>query len=98
MAVSRARSRADVGLRSFRCEFAVPIGGRDSAVHQEIAAGDKRSVRAHEERADGSYLIGSAGTSRRRNFDHAPIPVAPWPFKFVVRERSNNDSGADRID
>ncbi len=49
----------------FRCEFAEPIGRRDSAVHEEIAAGDKRTVSTHEQRANNSHFIRCARASRR---------------------------------
>ena len=41
-------------------EFAVEVGRGDSAVHEEVAAGDERPVGAQEKRADGSDLVWSA--------------------------------------
>lgn len=34
-------------LRSLRSEFTIPVGSRDSAVHQEIAAGDEPAIGPH---------------------------------------------------
>src|SRR5271165_6608663 len=31
---------------SFRGEFTIPVGGGNSAIHEEVAAGDERTVRA----------------------------------------------------
>lgn len=50
---------------SFRGEFAVVVGARDTAVHEEIAAGDERTVRAHQERADGSDFVRSTTAAGR---------------------------------
>ncbi len=62
---------------SFRCQFAVPVGRSDSAVHQEVASGDERTVRSHKERDDDPYLIGSAGTpAERRSRGAIQFPVA----------------------
>ena len=41
---------------SFRSEFAVPISGRDSSVHEEVAAGDERAVPPHQESANRPNL------------------------------------------
>ena len=40
-----------------RGELPVEVGRGDSAVHEEVAAGDERAVAAHEKRADGSDLV-----------------------------------------
>ena len=34
-----------------------------AAVHEEVAAGDKRAVAAHQESADGAHLIRRAGAA-----------------------------------
>ena len=44
--------------RSLRSEFVVPVGGRDSAIQQEVAAGDERSVRPHQERGTAPTSFG----------------------------------------
>ena len=48
--------------RLFRGEVAEPVGGGDAAIHEEIAAGDERSVRAHEQGTDVADLVGGTGS------------------------------------
>ena len=42
---------------SLRSEFAIPIGSRDPAIHEEVAAGDEPTVGAHEQRTHGSNFV-----------------------------------------
>jgi hypothetical protein len=70
---------------SRRAKFAVKVGGGHATVHEEVAAGDERPVGAHEQRADGPYLVWGAATSDRAQLDHAPVSLAaavrsarPW--------------------
>jgi hypothetical protein len=79
-------------------EFAEPIGRRHSAIHEEVAAGDKCSLRTHEECSDVSNLVRSTSSPSRRKFDHAPVARAARPFQLIVRQRSDDDAGTDRID
>ena len=65
---------------SLRREFAVPVGGRHPAIHEEVAARNERAVRTHEEGADSSDLVRSAGSPSRGQFDHAPVSGAAWPL------------------
>lgn len=53
---------------------AVPRGGGDSTVNQEITAGEKAAVQNHEQRADRSHFVWSAGASSRGLVDHAAVP------------------------
>jgi hypothetical protein len=70
---------------SRRAKFAVKVGGGHATVHEEVAAGDERPVGAHEQRADGPYLVWGAATPDRAQLDHAPVSLAaavrsarPW--------------------
>ena len=91
------RSRIVKG-RSVRGQFAVEVGGGDTAVHEEVAAGDESAVGAHEERADGPDLVWSAGAPGRRQLDHAPVSLAAGTGQLVLREWGDDDAGADRVD
>ena len=82
----------------FRGKLAVPVGGRDAAVHQEIAPRDECAIRAHQKGTDGSYFIRGAGTPGRAQLDHASVPIAARARQLVVGERRDDDAGADRID
>ncbi len=71
--------------RAARTKFAEPIGRRHSAIHEDIAAGDKRAVSTHEECADRSHLVGSASASGLRtlrscagSLRHAARSIHPW--------------------
>src|SRR5277367_6623217 len=81
-----------------RSEFAEPISRRYSAIEEEVAAGDKRAIRPHEECADRSDLVRRSGSSSRAYTDHAPIALAARPIQFIIRQRSDDDARADRID
>ena len=45
-------------LGSLRGELAEEVGRRDPAIHEEVAAGDERAVRSHEERPDAPTSSG----------------------------------------
>jgi hypothetical protein len=62
--------------RSLRSEFAVPVGSGDSAVHEEIAAGDESAVRPQEESADRPHLIRGARPPGRRLTHYESTPLA----------------------
>ena len=49
------------GVRLLCRELAEPVGGRDAAVHQDVAAGDEPAVRSHEQRTDGADFVNEAG-------------------------------------
>ena len=69
--MSVARARVTSFGRSSRSEFAVPIGGGDSTVHQEVTAGDNATVRTREHRADHSQFVWiTCGISLFSEFDH----------------------------
>ena len=51
---------------SLRSKFAVPVRGGHSTIHEDVAAGDEPTVRAHEQRGDSSHLVRSASASSRR--------------------------------
>ena len=50
---------------SSRSEFTERVGRRYTAIHEEVVAGDKRAVSAHQECADGSHLVRGAGSPGR---------------------------------
>jgi Aldo/keto reductase family len=52
--------------RSMWGEIAAEVGGGHTAVHEEVAARDKRAVGAHEQRADVPDLVRSPGALGRR--------------------------------
>jgi len=60
-----------MGPELCRRKFAKPVGGGNSTVHKEVAAGDECAVRSHQESGDGSHLIRCAASSSRRQFYHA---------------------------
>src|SRR5271157_109305 len=82
----------------FWSEISKPIGRRHSTIHEEVASGDERTFRPHEESTDGSDFVRCAGSSSRRYFNHAPIARAARPLEFVVRQGRDDDAGADRVD
>src|ERR1700690_2723866 len=83
--------------RSFWREFAEPVRGGNSAVHEEVAASDERAVLAHKERADGADFVRGAGAPGRAQIHHSPVPFAARPGQFVLGQRCDDDSGADRV-
>src|SRR3954463_1801377 len=95
----RAALPPEEGARrpSLRSEFAVPIGSRDPAVHEEVAAGDEPTVRAHKQGADGSDFLRGAATSSRRHVDHAPVSFAARAAQLVSGKRGKDDAGTDRV-
>src|SRR5271165_1053372 len=78
-------------------EFAVPVGRRDSTIHEEVAARDKSTVRAHEERTDGSDLVRGSGPAGWAQIDHAPVARATGTGQFVLGERGDDDAWADGV-
>jgi hypothetical protein len=46
-------------------EFAKPIGGGHTAIHEKITAGDKRTIGTHEQGTDSSDFVGRASASSR---------------------------------
>ena len=55
----------DAEDRSFRGKFAEPVGGRNTAVYEEVAAGDERTVQAHKERGNVCDLVRDANAPGR---------------------------------
>jgi hypothetical protein len=77
-------------------EVAVPVGGGHSSFHQEVAAGDEPTVRAHERRAHGT----SSGVPARPTggrLDHAPGPLTARPGELVLGQRRDDVPWADRV-
>src|SRR5271170_4630702 len=60
---------ASSSVRLFRGQLSEEVGGGHSAIHEEVAAGDERSVGAHEERSDVPDFVGRAGTPDRAMLD-----------------------------
>src|SRR4029078_498928 len=83
-----------VRCRSPWGKFAVKVGGGHATVHGEVAAGDERPVGAHEQHADGPYLIWGAATPDRRQLDHAPVSLAAGSGQLVLGERGEDNAGA----
>ena len=81
-----------------RGEFAVEVGGGDTAVDEEVAAGDEGAVGAHEQRAEVSDLVGGAAAPGGAELDHAPVPLAAWAAQLIAGEWGEDDAGADRVD
>ena len=73
-----------VRCRSPWGKFAVKVGGGHAPVHGEVAAGDERPVGAHEQHADGPYLIWGAARPTGDNsiMRRYPLPrgrsARPW--------------------
>src|SRR5918998_4770392 len=88
--------REKVPLR--RGQVAEPVGRGDAAVHEEIAAGDEVAIRPHQERADGSDLVRCARATGWAELDHAPVALPPGTGQLVLRQRRDDDAGADRVD
>jgi len=82
----------------FWSKVAEPIGCRHATIHKDVAAGDEGAVRTHEECPNSPNLIWSACASSRRYLKHAPIAWAERPLQLIVRERSDDDAGANRVD
>jgi len=66
-------------------EIAVPVTGRDPAIHEEVAAADESTLRAHQQRRDGGDLVRRARPPCRRSLDHTAIPSALRPGQFVQK-------------
>lgn len=49
----------------YRRDLAEPVCGRDSAVHEEIAAGDERALWSHQERGDNRCHVHFNGKGLR---------------------------------
>src|SRR4051812_9941879 len=81
-----------------RREFAEPIGGGHTTIHEEVASGDKSSIRSHEEGREGCDFVRGAGTTGRRDGNHVPVAFAAWSSEFILRKRSHDDTGTDRVD
>ena len=81
--ISAAVISCSVRCRSPWGKFAVKVGG-GHAVHEEVAAGDERPVGAHEQHADGPYLIWGAARPTGDNsiMRRYPLPrgrsARPW--------------------
>ena len=82
----------------FGSKVTKPIGCRHATIHKDVAAGDGGAVRTHEECPNSPNLIWSACASSRRYLKHAPIAWTARPLQLIVRERSDDDAGANRVD
>src|SRR4051794_19974854 len=91
-------ARPDAFYASPRSQFAEPVSRSHSAIHQKVTAGDECTVRTHEECANSSHLVRSAGSAGRRNFDHVPVSWPARPSQFIIRERGDDNPGTDRVD
>ncbi len=85
-------------FRSLRSEFAEPVGSRDSAVHEKVAAGNERAVRPHQKSGNGPHLIRCTTPPDRGQLDHASVSLAARTGQLVFGERCEDDAGADRVD
>ena len=94
----RATPHGWVRRSSFRSEFTEPVGCCDPSIHEEVAAGDERPIRPHQESADSADLIRGSGASDRGELDHALIARAAWACQFVLGERCDDDARTDRVD
>jgi hypothetical protein len=80
----------------FWCKFAKPVGGRYPTVHKEIAAGDKCAIGTHEKRGYVTDFVWRPRSFGGGRFNHAAIACAARR-QFILRERWDNNSGADRV-
>ena len=95
-----AADAANVGARrqSRRCKLPVEVGGRDAAVHKEVAASDEAAVGTHQERGDGRDLVGCTGTPCWALLQHPLVALTPGPRQLVNGKRRDDDAWADGID
>ena len=79
--------RASLSLHRFgllRSQLAEAVSGGNSAVHEEVAAGNEGAVRSHQSAPTVPTRPGYRPVRPgRRYLDHAPIALAAWPGQFV---------------
>src|SRR5260370_31003142 len=84
--------------RSLGSEFAVEVGRGNSAVHEEVAAGDEGAVGAHEQRTEGSDFVWGAAAASGPEFDHVSVSLTARAGQLIRGEWSEDDAGTDRVD
>jgi len=68
-------------------ELPVPIGGSDATIHEEIASGDERTLRPHQECTYRADFVRRAGAPDRAQLYHASVPIPAGAGQFVIGER-----------
>ena len=86
----RARYRSPWGKFAVKVGAVTPPSMRKSLPVMNVPSGH------HEQRADGPYLIWGAATPDQRQLDHAPVSLAAGSGHLVLRERGEDNAGADR--
>ena len=72
-------------------------GGDHASVHKEVGAGDEGGLVAQEELGCGSDLGRVADTLYRRSLDHLLVTLT-GSIELIVRQGSDDDTGADGVD
>jgi hypothetical protein len=85
-------------FRPLRSEITKSVGSRDATVHQKVATGDEPALGPHQQRPNGTDLIGRTAPPDRAQFNHAPVPLSTRPSQFVLRQRREDDARTDRVD
>jgi len=85
-------------LGSLWGELAVEERRRDTFAHEEVAAGDQRAFRPHEQGTNRSDLVGRAAATRGAQLDHALVSLTTRAGQLVPGEQSEDDAGTDRVD
>jgi hypothetical protein len=52
--------------------------------HEEVASGDERAIRAHEERTNVSHFVWRTGTAHGTELDHPPACTTRSVFCFTT--------------
>ena len=86
----RARYRSPWGKFALKVGAVTPPSMRKSLPVMNVPSGH------HEQRADGPYLIWGAATPDQRQLDYAPVSLAAGSGHLVLRERGEDNAGADR--
>lgn len=60
---------------------------RNTAVGQEVAAGDEAVLRPHDQRGKGRDLVRRAGAASGHLPQHRPIETGAFAMKLVMRQR-----------
>src|SRR5215213_1615666 len=70
----------------------------DTAVDQQITAGDERAIGTHQVRGCRANLIWGAATACGGDLHHLLIARPTGRVELVHRQWSEDDAGADRVD
>jgi hypothetical protein len=70
----------------------------DTTVHQQIAAGDERTIGTHQVRGRRANFIRGAATACGGDLHHLALARPACRVELVHRQRSEDDAGADRVD